>query len=325
MSKVGLHIVLGRRDGYGAFLTKIAAAEQRLAVVKAVDDLSPLREAKRIIPTCLTVGRLNSITDSTTGKTVDLQAFKPSDYPSARAAAERYFRLVSPTWLGEPLVDVWETFNEFSSDWAWQGEFFVEMMNLAEPHGLRLSHYAFSTGNPPQSVWPDLVPCLRETKRRGHFLSTHEYGGVGTSISTLKGTEPNHALRYRRLYDFLRTQDANPQLIISECGQDAGCCFIGVDEFIADYAWYDAELIRDPFVVGCCAWTLGTWNNANFTVALPALADYIIAHPTPKSHRVYLPYVARETNNTSVKEYVAALALGSMAWIIDRRIKAREK
>src|SRR3990167_4018101 len=79
-SKVGLHIVPGRRTGFGAFLQRLVDAGANLAVVKAVDDLSPLREVERLMPATFTIGRLNSAIDPTTGVSWDLQAFKPSDF-----------------------------------------------------------------------------------------------------------------------------------------------------------------------------------------------------------------------------------------------------
>src|SRR3989337_478947 len=61
-SKIGLHIVPGRRTGFGAFLQSLIGANVHLAIVKAVDDLSPLREVERLMPgdrssTAITIAR----------------------------------------------------------------------------------------------------------------------------------------------------------------------------------------------------------------------------------------------------------------------------
>ena len=68
----------------------------------------------------------------------------------------------------------------------------------------------------------------------------------------------------------------------------------GLETFMQDFAWYDQQLSRDDYVIGCAAWTLGDWNGANFQAALPALGDYIsgeyvIRHYPP---RAYLPLIA---------------------------------
>jgi len=293
-SKIGLHIVPGRRTGFGLFLMRLASEGIQLSVVKAIDDLSPLREVKLYMPNALTVGRLNSIRDPITGVSYDLQAFKPNDFPSARTAAETYYSLVLPTWLSHSQVDVWETFNEFSSDYGWQGDFFIEMMKLADRDGFTLALYAFSAGNPPldSTTINEIAPALRYAATHGHYLSLHEYGGVGAgNPDTLRGS--TLALRYRQLYATLPT-DARPRLIISEAGQAAGFEFIGVQPFIDDLGWYDLQLAEDGYAVGAAMWTLGNYQHANFQEALPALADYIISFTLPMPplpHRVYLPII----------------------------------
>src|SRR3990167_11283644 len=295
-SKIGLHIVPGRRTGFGLFLMRLASEGVQLSVVKAIDDLSPLREVKLYMPSALPVGRLNSIRDPITGVSYDLQAFKPSDFPSARAAAKTYYSLVLPTWTFNSQVDVWETFNEFSSDWGWQSEFFIEIMKLADRDSFTLALYAFSTGNPPldSATINEIAPALRYAATHGHYLSLHEYGGVGAgNPDTLRGS--TLALRYRQLYATLPT-DARPRLIISEAGQAGGYEFIGVQPFIEDYAWYSARLAEDHYVVGVAAWTLGNWGSANFQDALPALADYLIRLETPApllDRFIYLPVTSK--------------------------------
>ncbi len=284
MSKIGVHSILGPRKGFGDFLKKIASAGQTLAVVKCVDDFGPAKEAKELISNTLTVGRLNVVRDAE-GQNVDTQGFEPllpgGSYRSAREVAEWFYELVKPKWQANPFIDVWETFNEFSAHWGWQSDFYLAMMDLAEPDGFKLAHYACSTGNPPNAaVVQEMLPCLRAAKQRGHYLSLHEYGGVGTDIPTLKGTQPFHALRYRELYEtILIPSQADARLIISECGQESGARFVGTQMFVEDFTWYDAELMKDEYMVGACAWTLGNWADANFQEALPALADYIAATP----------------------------------------------
>ena len=45
--------------------------------------------------------------------------------------------------------------------------------------------------------------------------------------------------RYRRLYQYLKQQDAVIPLVISEAGENAGGGFTGVEIFMQDFAWYD--------------------------------------------------------------------------------------
>jgi len=283
MSKIGVHVVIGPRNGFGDFLSRIRAANQALAVVKCVDDFGAAYEAKQYNSLTLTVGRINGMRDPE-GQWRDLQAFEPRDWPNAQAAADAYFSLVRGRWsLNHQWIDVWETFNEFSAHWAWQADFYVRMMELAEANGYTLALYACSTGNPPRpeddggAAYAAILSACKRARRGGHFLSLHEYGLAGT----LRGTQPDLALRYRSLATYLLEHDAMIPIVISECGQNGGYEFAGAHTFIDDFAWYDSELMRDAYVAGAAAWTLGKWENANFQDALPALADYIITHPPP--------------------------------------------
>jgi len=294
MSKIGVHSIIGPRKGFGEFLKKIKDAGQTLAVVKVVDDFGPAKEAKEINPATLTVGRLNTFRDAE-GNKVDTQGFEPlkpdGTYREAREVAEWYYERLKPKWQAHPFIDVWETFNEFSGHWGWQSDFYLAMMDLAEADGFKLGHYACSTGNPSDAAAAQaMLPCLKAARQRGHYLSLHEYGGVGdrspgvSNPPTLRGTEPFHALRYRELYEaVLIPNQADPNLIISECGQAGGFDFLGTQTLLDDMKWYDAELFKDEYVTAAAIFTLGKWmqSNVNFQEALPALADYIATTPTP--------------------------------------------
>ena len=303
-SKIGVHVVIGRRDGYGTFLQTCAAADQPVPIVKCVDDFGAAAEAKQVDQRTVTVGRVNAL--SANGIDYDMQAWEPPEYnpppgtsyTNAQEAAQQYYDLVRPKWRLNPAIDIWETFNEFSAHWSWQADFFIALMDLAEADGFRLGLYGSSTGNPPRPEDPDgaeaypavVRACQRAKSHGNHVLTLHEYGGVGTDEPpTLQGTQPDHALRYRTLYATLKANCADCPLIISECGQNGGFEFIGITPFIQDFEWYDSELNKDAFVIGATAWTLGNWAAANIYTALPALAEYIVAHALPM--RVYLPLV----------------------------------
>jgi len=182
MSKIGVHVFIGPRNGFGPFLKKIADAGQTLAVVKCVDELGSAAEAKQYNPKTLTVGRLNQFRDKQ-GNVVDAQGFEPllpdGRYRKAQEVAEWYYEHAKPMWeLNRKWIDVWETFNEFSAHWGWQSDFYLAMMDIVEPDGYKLAHYACSTGNPPNAAAArEMFPCLKAAKQRGHYLSLHEYGG----------------------------------------------------------------------------------------------------------------------------------------------------
>jgi hypothetical protein len=300
-SKLGLHVVFGPRDGLDEFLGRCAGAGQPVAVVKCVDDFEAAFKAKRISDKTLTMGRVNAVFPERKVE-VDMQAWEPTEfapmpgmtYTTAQEAAQQYYALVKPTWALNPVIDVWETFNEFSWHWPWQADFYIALMDLAEADGYRLGLWSSSAGNPPEEFYPDIARTCQRAKAHGnHILCLHEYNLDGL----LKDASKSMVTRYRRLYQYLREQDAVIPLVISEAGENAGGGFTGVETFMQDFAWYDQQLSRDDYVIGCAAWTLGDWSGANFQAALPALGNYIsgeyvIRHYPP---RAYLPLITHNS------------------------------
>jgi hypothetical protein len=299
-SKIGLHVVFGPRDGLDDFLARCAQAGHPVALVKCVDDFEVAFKAKHISDQTVTVGRVNAAFPSRKTE-IDLQAWEPpefkppvgTNYTTTQEAAQQYYDLVKPTWQLNPVIDVWETFNEFSGQWDWQADFYIALMDLAEADGYRLGLWSASAGNPPEESYPDIARACQRAKAHGnHILCLHEYNLDGL----LKDAPSSMVTRYRRLYTYLQQQDAVIPLVISEAGENAGGGFTGVDTFMQDFAWYDQQLSRDDYVIGFAAWTLGDWNGANFQAALPALGDYIsgeyVIHQYPP--RAYLPLITND-------------------------------
>jgi hypothetical protein len=278
-SKLGLHVTFGPRNGLDDFLAKCAQADRPVAVVKCVDDFEAAFKAKKVSDKTLTVGRVNAV-GLNNKDFVDMQAWEPAEfnppnefpYKTAQEAAQMYYDLVKPTWKLNPVIDVWEAFNEFSWHWGWQADFYITLMDLAEADGYRIGLWSTSAGNPPEEFYPDIVrTCQRARTHGNHILCLHEYGLAGL----LKNAPKSLVTRYRQLYKVLKQNDAVVPLVISEAGENAGGGFTGTDVFMDDFAWYDRQLSKDDYVIGCAAWTLGDWSGANFQAALPALADYI--------------------------------------------------
>lgn len=289
-SKLGLHSVFGPRQNLDVFLARCAQADTPVVVVKCVDDFEPAFKAKALSQKTLTVGRVNGVALNK-HEFMDMQAWEPPDfappagtsYTTAAEAAEQYYARVKPIWDLNPVIDVWETFNEFSWHWDWQADFYLRLMDLAEADGYRLGLWSSSAGNPPEEFYPYIArTCARAKAHGGHILCLHEYNFDGL----LKDAPRGLVLRYRQLYRYLQQADAVIPLVISEAGENGGGGFTGVDVFMDDFAWYDARLSRDDYVIGCAMWTLGDWSGADFQAALPALADYITGQPLPVRSRL---------------------------------------
>jgi hypothetical protein len=293
-SKLGFHAVFGPRAGLDECLWWCALSGHPVPVIKCVDDFEAAFKAKRYSDQTLTVGRVNGV-GLNNHDFVDMQAWEPPEYQmpdgtsytTAQEAAQQYYNLVKPIWRLNPVIDVWETFNEFSWHWPWQADFYIALMDLAEADGYRLGLWSPSTGNPPEEFYPEVARTCRRAQAHGnHILCVHEYGLDGL----LKEAPSKLVTRYRQLYRYLQQEEAVIPLVISEVGENAGGGFTGVETFMDDFTWYDAQLSRDGYVIGCAAWTLGDWSGANFQEALPALTEYLAGRPIPA--RTYLPLLA---------------------------------
>ncbi len=293
-SKLGFHVVFGPRAGLDECLWWCALSGHPVPVIKCVDDFEAAFKAKRYSDQTLTVGRVNGV-GLNNRDFVDMQAWEPPEYQmplgtsytTAQEAAQQYYDLVKPIWQLNPVIDVWETFNEFSWHWPWQADFYIALMDLAEADGYRLGLWSPSAGNPPEEFYPEIVRTCRRARAHGnHILCVHEYNLDGL----LKEAPSKMVTRYRRLYQYLQQEDAVIPLVISEAGENAGGGFTGVETFMDDFAWYDTQLSRDSYVIGCAAWTLGDWSGANFQEALPALTEYLAGRAIPA--RTYLPLLA---------------------------------
>jgi hypothetical protein len=274
-NKIGVHVVIGPRNGYGPFIQNCAAAGKPVALVKCVDDFGAAYEAKIYSPQTLTIGRKNSTPN------YDLQGFdgyvglEPADF------AQTIFNELRPYWNQNPWIDVWEICNEWSWHWAWQADFYIAMMDLVEAANppYRIALYGCSGGNPPEAFWPDIArACARAKAHGGHILSLHEYAWDGLLEDEYNLHGDDIVLRYRRLYAYLEQQNADCPLALTEVGENGGGGFVGITPFVNDFGWYDTQMRQDPYVIGCAAWTLGNWSGANFQDALPALTQYIISH-----------------------------------------------
>lgn len=296
-SKLGLHVTFGSRDGIDDFLQRCAGAGRPAALIKCVDDFEVAFKAKKVSDKTVTVGRVNAAFPARDLE-VDLQAWEPPEfspppgasYTTAQEAAQQYYAYVKPTWELNPVIDVWEAFNEFSWHWDWQADFYIALMDLAEADGYRLGLFSASAGNPPEEFYPAIARACRRAQAHGnHLLCLHEYNLDGL----LKDAPPSMVTRYRRLYEYLQQQDAVIPLVISEAGENAGGGFSGIETFMPDFAWYDQQLSQDAYVIGCAAWTLGDWGGANIQAALPALGEYISGEYVIRRYppRAYLPVI----------------------------------
>jgi hypothetical protein len=192
-----------------------------------------------------------------------------------------------------------------------------------QQRGLRALVGGFSTGVPEYNLMDDFLPALEAAQRCGALFHLHEYGspdfecGVSVNVPGLIPGAPALsvpagplALRYRFWYEALLKPRGlgDVPLVISEFGIDgvlpqAACDDPGGAGWKSYTDWwtrrgvgpngpqayvnvmkpYDAELRRDPYVLGAAIFTTGALNPSNIwhvfdlhDVMIP-LAHYLVS------------------------------------------------
>lgn len=159
---------------------------------------------------------------------------------------------------------------------TWLCNFYLGAMQRADEVGVKLCIGEWSAGMPP--IAPNFIslytPMLRYAAQHGHILGLHEYSLNGPMIGSPL------CLRYRSLYAALPA-DARPKLMISEAGPGAGynTGYTG-QAYIDVVAAYDAEVMKDPYVLGVALFKLGK-GESDMAAVMPLLTQYVIDHPTP--------------------------------------------
>lgn len=166
---------------------------------------------------------------------------------------------------------------ESVSQAQWLNRFELERMKRMEAMGRKCCIFNFGTGRPPlpvhdpngSEIWTELLPALRYAKSHGHIMGMHGYS---------QDIDEWSMLRYRRVYNWLPA-DARPKLFIGEWGLDGK--INGQPARFRDSVWrsqftdpdaaymdlirrYDAELMKDDYVLGFALYTLGNGANPNW-------------------------------------------------------------
>ena len=157
--------------------------------------------------------------------------------------------------------------------------------------GVKSAGFCFSVGTPEVWAMKHFARGMAALRQYGGLWALHEYGWP--AMNTGDGWT---TLRYRHLVAELRRLGiAFPNIVITECGIDKLLINIRggwrvVDELPEHYmeqlAWYDSEIMRDPYVVCATVFTATpNWQWLSYEVTEP-LADLMARHiartPTPE-------------------------------------------
>lgn len=289
-SKLSLHIMnWDPVERTNAFLER--AQPPLLKVMDSGLNDSKIEDVKRnIAPGTLVIGRIyfehqQAPTDE------NLTTYDPVGAAQATFGAMQE-QIGKMGWL----VDVWEGLNEIAVDEDGPvkpnhrrraqllSEFNVQLANLMHGAGKKYAAYSFSTGNPNNlSIWDDLLPGLMASD----YLALHEY-----IFPTQDYQVPDIGMcnRYRKIYARLPAAARKP-ILITECGADlhgmTGAEGGGYKNKLSEpkyWQWlaaYDAELMKDPYVVGATIYTHGAsdgWETYDISDSFTRLMTNEIAN-----------------------------------------------
>jgi len=201
-------------------------------------------------------------------------------------------------WQGvnEPIVQSAEAMKRYA-------DFEAERTRLMDGHGFRVVVGSFSVGNPELAYWHDFLPALEAARQYNGALALHEY-----AWPTLDRDWPWYLLRHRKVYDGdldhnwegLPAHLKTLPLLITECGLDGLIeqpsprgwrALYSASQYLQQLDWYDAELQKDPYVVGAALYCFATpdprwksydlWPDLAQTLAQQATPLYRLARPRP--------------------------------------------
>ena len=307
---MGLH-----QTGNGPAIPAAALASDQggpFAIIKSVDVLGTLIDAKKRSPRSIRIARLSG--DFETGGDYDQGR---SDAVLRALAKSRIDHILAHSNNEErEAVDYWEVYNELRphsvAGYLEATRLMVFTMEYAEAAGLKVCLFSFNAGTPE---WDEILAILKTGVMQrmiqgGHIWACHE------GLLNMP-TKPGQPERPDRLADSILgvsipgspfLPDANDlvfryrfwmaaarllgvplaPMFISEYypALDHPLSIYGPAEIVRRYAWVDAQLARDvtfmgrPFVLGFTPFGLGgskDWNKEDHIFALPQLVEYAVS------------------------------------------------
>lgn len=189
-------------------------------------------------------------------------------------------------YKSRPYVTLWEGPNEPQPihDAAFRKQlvdFTLRWAQLMHANNMKILALCLSVGCPDIPEFPDFLPLI------GHVdaIANHEY-----SAPAMWDGQSWYCLRYRRFFEIIRAAGkVVPPWFITEAGIDGGVLdpprtktgwktFTTPAGYLAQLAWYDAELRKDPEIVAATVFTSrpnADWQDFNVD---PDISRRIAAH-----------------------------------------------
>jgi len=171
--------------------------------------------------------------------------------------------------INEPVVNSVDDAKALN---AW----YVRFAELMHAHGELVAGFSWSTGNPPQDKYEQVIPYIVEAAAAVDAHAFHEYYSIW-------GKEWDWG-RYRAFQAALPAHARKP-VVITEAGlDDNGDPYTGgyrgkksVQEYLEILKAYDAVLMQDPYVLGATVFEWGDYGWPSFEIdpMIDLIANYV--------------------------------------------------
>jgi hypothetical protein len=293
-SKLSVHTI--NTDGVPGFAQTLKDNGIGFAVIKGVDNLGWLVDAKQNYPDSTIVARLVH----------DYERCPDVHFPETDLdnLADNIFSAITDACDAtnglKEAVDYWEPINEpdppGTDGYRRLSELQFKLMDRAEDYGVKIAIFTLNAGTPEWDEAQAMVETgvFGRAKQGGHILALHEgvfspYDPVDTwwgddipGVPDGLGEEIGAGalcFRYRYLYHLLQERNEVIPLVVSEwCGYDQGP--LTPDDVLQRVEWYDTKMREDYWAWGFCPFTLGPtsgWTSHDYEFAYQTIVDYMIS------------------------------------------------
>ncbi len=292
-SKLSIHVIRPNSSHIEEFIR-----QTQPNVIKLVDDFGLAAVTKELSPRTIVIGRVDNPNQQYRG------------VPEEEARKYVHENLIK--YRANPAVDYWEGWNEPDpglENMSWYARFEQERVREMARQGLGAAIGGFAAGVPEMNEFALFIPAIETAMQYGAILTLHEYSapvinyGYGSALPGYPyyADRGSLTLRYRWYYrEFLEPAGLVIPLAITEAGIDGiignrpgpagygwadfqayavehGWGRNGIEAFVNQMAWYDAEVRKDPYVMGFTIFTAGSfehWRNYEIRDVLPQLTNY---------------------------------------------------
>jgi hypothetical protein len=284
MSRIGLHVKTGSRNGYGLVCTA------KPGVVFSVGEGGALIEAKE-----KSGGHAWTFFR-------DIRYYGDNPHldnlsiPQAIDAAKRLYPLLAEQWRKNP-ADAYAGLNEPAANDTEKmpvyNAYEMTLMDLAAQDDLRMIIGNLFSGTPDDGSVAGEAPNggmetwkthyadhIARAFELGHFYGRHCYG-----FPDLFPLDYNSDRPLREAH-WLESEGIIGGIVVSELGLRGGMVRIPTDHMIDQMAQWDAWILGDPIgkklIAGGCWWTYGDWHDVNIENSSAAIVDHLIKNPSAR-------------------------------------------